>query len=63
MNSKFKINSKKIQSGMNFLGIEEAWVLNVRSNFRDVWVLYELVTKRNKIWLRFKKKIALFFFG
>ena len=49
---------------MNFFGIKEAWVLNVRANFRDVWVLYQLVTKGNKIWLRFFFKncaISLFF--
>ena len=33
---------------MNFFGIKEAWVPNVRANFHDVWVLYELVTKKTK---------------
>ena len=49
---------------MNFFGIKEAWVRNVRANFRGVWALYELVTKRNKIWLRFifLKKCAILFF-
>ena len=48
---------------MNFFGIKEAWVPNVRANFRDVWVLYELVTKRNKIWLRFISLRKVRYFG
>jgi hypothetical protein len=46
---------------MNFFGIKEAWVRNVRANFRGVWALYELVAKKTKFGSDFFLKIVRYF--